>query len=530
MNAAENVQEQAVVGAFPQISFKKPAGDHWVWLCSGALTVSLLALIGLVLLIISQGFRALWPAPIHLIQMGDKDAVLGEIVERDPEHDRIHIRRGNREIFGLDFTWVNMDESTGREIPKNALMLERLENGNFYGFLDNSLSEDQFKRAVAQGAKGLASLHHMEDALNDYNIKLKKLKSKMFRAADNPDKLAALAAEKTEIEADFQKEIDRVEKFRADLFAEKVALVDVTGRAVSLPAASVLRIVYPNRMNFFSRCWLFVKRFFALLVDPPREANTEGGLFPAIFGTALMVLLMSLFATPLGVIAAVYLHEYAKSGWFVRWVRITVNNLAGVPSIVYGIFGLQFFVYGIGGSIDQWFFSENLPTPTFGTGGLIWASLTMALLTLPVVIVATEEGLSAVPKGMREGALALGASQWQTIWRVVLPMSSPGILTGVILSIARAAGEVAPLMLVGVIKLAPHLALDGHFPFFHPERKFMHLGFHIYDVGFQSPNVDAAIPMVYVTTFFLLTLVLGLNALAMILRQKLRQRYRSGAF
>jgi phosphate transport system permease protein len=317
---------------------------------------------------------------------------------------------------------------------------------------------------------------------------------------------------------------------RASLLERKIPFRDVTGAPVELAAAAILRAVQPNDLSILGKMALFLSRFWGLLADAPREANTEGGLFPAIFGTALMVLIMSLFATPLGVVVAVYLHEYTRGGWLVRIVRITVNNLAGVPSIVYGIFGLQFFVYGIGGSLDELFFSDVLPSPTFGTGGLLWASLTMALLTLPVVIVATEEGLTAVPKGMREGALALGASQWQTLWRVVLPMSSPGILTGVILSIARAAGEVAPLMLVGVIKLAPHLALDGQFPYFHPERKFMHLGFHIYDVGFQSPNVDAAIPMVYVTTFFLLALVLGLNAFAMILRQRLRSRFQGGAF
>ena len=141
------------------------------------------------------------------------------------------------------------------------------------------------------------------------------------------------------------------------------------------------------------------------------------------------------------------------------------------------IFGLGFFVYGLGSHLDSWLFSDNLPQPTFGTGGLLWASLTMALLTVPVVIVATEEGLSSIPKNMRDGALALGASKWQTLIRVILPMASPSILTGLIMAIARAAGEVAPLMLVGVVKSAHNLNVDGMFPYFHPERKYYAFGF-----------------------------------------------------
>jgi len=264
-------------------------------------------------------------------------------------------------------------------------------------------------------------------------------------------------------------------------------------------------------------------------VDDPRESNTEGGVFPAIFGTVMMVLLMSLFVTPLGILEALYLREYAKQGSFVSLVRIAVNNLAGVPSIVFGVFGMGFFIYRIGGSIDRLFFPESLPTPTFGTGGILWASLTLALMTVPVVIVATEEGLAAIPRNMREGSLALGATKWETTWRVVLPALAPSILTGLILAMARAAGEVAPLMITGVVKLAPSLPLDGQFPFLHMDRKFMHLGFHIYDVGFQSPNVDAARPMVLTTTLLLLLIVVALNLTAIILRRRLRKKFQMSA-
>ena len=274
---------------------------------------------------------------------------------------------------------------------------------------------------------------------------------------------------------------------------------------------------------FLHGLWRFVR-------SEPREANTEGGIFPAIFGTFVMTLLMSLAVTPFGVLAAIYLREYARQGPFVRMVRISVNNLAGVPSIVFGVFGLGFFVYFLGGSLDRLFFAGGLPTPTFGTGGILWAACTLALMTVPVVIVATEEALAAVPRGTREGSLALGASKWQTIFRVVLPAAAPGILTGLVLAMARGAGEVAPLMLVGVVKLAPSLPLDGLYPFVHLDQKFMHLGFHIYDLGFQSPDSDAAKPMVFATTLFLIALVVALNLGAIVIRERLRRKYATGAF
>jgi len=280
----------------------------------------------------------------------------------------------------------------------------------------------------------------------------------------------------------------------------------------------------PAKTGFYlGKVWEFVS-------GDPRESNTEGGVFPAIFGTVMMVMIMSLVVTPLGVLAAFHLREYAKQGPFVSAVRIAVNNLAGVPSIVFGIFGVGFFIYFVGGGIDRWFYPEALPTPTFGTGGILWASLTLALLTVPVVIIATEEGLAAIPGGMREASLALGATKFETTWRVVLPAVSPSILTGLILAMARAAGEVAPLMITGVVKLAPSLPLDGFWPFLHLERKFMHLGFHIYDVGFQSPNVDAARPMVFSTALLLLGVVLLLNLTAILIRNRLRKKYAGSAF
>ena len=235
---------------------------------------------------------------------------------------------------------------------------------------------------------------------------------------------------------------------------------------------------------------------------------------------------MTVIVSPLGVVAAIYLHEYAGNNALTKLLRIAVINLAGVPSIVYGVFGLGFFVYMVGGSLDQLFYAETLPSPTFGTPGVMWSALTLAILTLPVVIVSTEEGLSRIPSSMRHGSLALGATKAETLWRIILPIASPAIMTGIILAIARAAGEVAPLMLVGVVKMAPNLPLDGNFPFLHLDRKFMHLGFHIYDVGFQSPNVEAARPLVYATALLLVTIIVALNMTAVSIRNRLREKYR----
>jgi phosphate transport system permease protein len=303
----------------------------------------------------------------------------------------------------------------------------------------------------------------------------------------------------------------------------------VDGTRKEIAVGQIVRAERPNAMGFAPRLGLYLGRIREFLLDDPRESNTEGGIFPAIFGTVMMVFLMSFAVVPLGVLAALYLREYAKQGPLVRMVRIAVNNLAGVPSIVFGVFGLGFFVYLVGGTIDRLFYPEALPTPTFGTGGILWGALTLALLTVPVVIVATEEGLASVPRIVREGSLAMGATKWETTWRVVLPAAAPGILTGLILAMARAAGEVAPLMIVGMVKLAPTLPIDAHAPFVHFERKFMHLGFHIYDVGFQSPNVDASKPLVFATALLLIAVVTTMNLVATALRNRLRRKYAGSA-
>ncbi|MDA1212283.1 MAG: phosphate ABC transporter permease PstA, partial [Planctomycetota bacterium] len=327
-----------------------------------------------------------------------------------------------------------------------------------------------------------------------------------------------------------QSVMTKIDELKQENARYEFHLLTAQKEEIALPLAEIVRAFPANKVGYFDRVRIYLSRWHEFLVDNPRESNSEGGVFPAIWGTMVMTVLMSLAVVPFGVLAALYLREYAKKGLVLSAIRISINNLAGVPSIVFGVFGLGFFCYIIGASLDELFFSAKLPNPTFGKGGLIWASFTLALLTLPVVIVATEEALSAVPNSMREGSYACGASKWQTIRRIVLPRALPGIMTGAILAMARGAGEVAPLMLVGAVKLAPELPVDQLYPFFHGERSFMHLGFHIYDLGFQSQNSEAAKPMVFTTTLLLIVMITLLNVSAIWLRGRLRNRFRVSQF
>jgi phosphate transport system permease protein len=355
-----------------------------------------------------------------------------------------------------------------------------------------------------------------------------------LKAGRNSEQYAEAQQRFEQVSAESRGEFERltaeVQRLRAENDRYSATFAEIGGTEKVIPLAAMVRAYNANDLSLGEKTAVYFSRWGEFLTDEPREANTEGGVFPAIFGTLAMTLLMVIAVAPFGVITALYLREYAKQGRLMSFVRISVNNLAGVPSIVYGVFGLGFFAYVIGGSIDELFYPERLPNPTFGTGGLLWASLTLALLTVPVVIVATEEALAAVPRSMREGSLACGASKWQTIRNIVLPRAMPGVMTGIILAMARGAGEVAPLMLVGVVKLAPELPIDGIFPYIHLERSFMHLGFHIFDVGFQSRNSEAGKPMVFVTTILLITLVAAMNAGAIIIRNRLKRRFAGSQF
>jgi phosphate transport system permease protein len=290
-------------------------------------------------------------------------------------------------------------------------------------------------------------------------------------------------------------------------------------------STDVDEIVWPNALGIGGRIVLFLRHVGHFLATSTAAPAIVGGVLPALIGTVTLVLLMSLIVMPLGVATAVYLHE--RRGLAAGLVRGAIGNLAGVPSIVYGVLGLGLFVHGLGADIDRWFFFERLPVPTFGSGGLLWAALTLALLTLPVVVVSVEEGLARIPASLRAGSLALGATEGETIWRLLLPAARPALLTGLILAIARAAGAVAPLMLVGVVKLAPALPIDATFPYLHPSRQFMHLGFTVYDAALAGPDALRGVPRAYACALLLVAVVAALNLAAIVLRNRLRERYRA---
>ncbi|MBA3937233.1 MAG: phosphate ABC transporter permease PstA [Planctomycetes bacterium] len=537
-------------------------GESLVWLTAMGLTIALGMVVLLLGVVASYGLGVFWPKHISeftIVDGGKTVTVGGELVSRKAKagnaagvtSEEIQIYTGNKDAYGLPFRYVDVSAvQTSRE-PDDALVIERTTGGNAIGLpvalrpkgeaplpaSDPAFHArlDQLVIAAAANRAAVLAIRNGPLAVNAQRLsKLDaRLKSMRKRADADAAQLAEVNAEIARLQAESTDLNSQAQAKAATMLGSQLVIRLFTGEEKRIQFKDVLGATWPNQLGLAGRCGVFVTRMARFVWDNPREANTEGGIFPAIFGTLVMTVLMSIVVTPFGVVAAIYLREYARQGLVVRTVRIAVNNLAGVPSIVFGVFGLGFFVYIVGGSVDRLFYDGNL---TYGTGGILWAALTLALMTVPVVIVATEEAIAAVPRGAKEGSLACGASKWQTIQRVVLPASVPGILTGLILAMARGAGEVAPLMMVGVVKLAPSLPIDASWkvgdliPGLHTDQKFMHLGFYIYDLGFQSPDSEAAKPMVFATTLFLIALVVALNLGAILLRDKLRRRLATATF
>jgi phosphate transport system permease protein len=564
--------ETAVKTAKRQSTDLSARGEPFVWMMGGALAIGLLMITGFLALIMYFGITTFWPKQINVVEIADGRVIAGEafrteifrptpdqlaaeseevrarIAEENGFANRTLYRVGNFDLYGEDFVWVPEYDQVKVTAPGDFAIVERSEWGVFLGriasmTLDGQTTEnptlDQIAAAHTEAlARRARILDLKEHDITDVSKRIEELRLEARRAAidfgaDDPRAVEAAqnaASETTTLNAEFKRLNEELALLQSEDAKYFLTLAEVGGQTKDQTLSTVVRVTKPNEAGFFSKLGTYGSRWGEFITAQPREANTEGGVWPAIIGTLSMTVLLALAVAPFGVITALYLREYAKQGRLVSFVRICVNNLAGVPSIVYGVFGLGFFCYIVGGSIDQVFFPERLPAPTFGTGGLLWASLTLALLTVPVVIVATEEALAAVPRSMREGSLACGASKWQTIKWIVLPRALPGIMTGLILAMARGAGEVAPLMLVGVVKLAPELPIDLTFPFVHLDRSFMHLGFHIFDVGFQSRNSEAGRPMVFVTTLLLIVLILILNATAIYVRNRLKKRFQGSQF
>lgn len=546
------------------------SGAPWIWLTGGAVSISLLSVLALLLLIGWKGLNYFWPAPVYQwtivktspqlsSQTSVGSLVIGQVYQRnqvdssqlppslqaivqdEQEAVRLKIKVANRGLYPSEFISVLESQLSEPTTPEEIVVFERSSGGDFYGrYLafrdgDTQTSENIFpllqdKLEYAERLREEIALV-VEQNIKPLSWKLEQLRldkrRKELNGTLSAEYLQQYQAEREHYEQELANYDQQLDGLRLQLTGYTLLVEEMSGNVVSIPLSEILDFWQPNKMNVGDKIVHWGREIWKFLSENPRDSNSAGGVFPAIFGTVFLVLIMSIIVMPLGVIAAIYLHEYAKNNAFTRIIRIAVINLAGVPSIVYGVFGLGFFVYTIGSSIDNLFYAERLPAPTFGTPGLLWSALTLAVLTLPVVIVTTEEGLTRIPNSVRHGSLALGATQFETLWRVVLPMATPAIITGLILAIARAAGEVAPLMLVGVVKLASSLPVDGQFPYIHLERKFMHLGFHIYDVGFQTSNIEAARPLVYATSFLLVTVIVGLNLTAISIRNNLREKYRT---
>lgn len=541
-------------------------GEPALWGFGGALALGIILIAGFLAMIVWNGATTFWPKPIEKIELHDGTELAGvarrggpyrpelnrltetqraEVEANDGFASRTLYQTANFDLYGDDFRWVSDFEVADVTTPADLYYFERQTWGVFIGRVTGMTIDGQemdYDPAVMQREQAAARdrfremrrIERSEIGAINHQIERERLAQRRAvlrqgEAAATEDVTAAQARIRA-LQDEFAQLSARVNEIRAHDRRFTVTLEEVGGRAISPELSQIVRYFPANTLTVFDKIGIYAARWWEFVSTEPREANTQGGVLPAIFGTVAMTLLMVVFVAPFGVITALYLREYAKQGRLTSAVRISVNNLAGVPSIVYGVFGLGFFAYTMGGTIDQLFYPEALPNPTFGKGGILWASLTLALLTVPVVIVASEEALSAVPRSMREGSLACGASKWQTIRYVVLPKAMPGIMTGMILAMARGAGEVAPLMLVGVVKLAPALPIDGFYPFIHLDRSFMHLGFHIFDVGFQSRNSEAGKPMVFVTTLLLLALIVAMNATAIVIRNRLKRRYATGQF
>ncbi|WP_312537736.1 phosphate ABC transporter permease PstA [Stutzerimonas nitrititolerans] len=542
------------------------SGSPWIWMNAGAVSIAVIMTLGLLAVIAVRGMAHFWPADVivadYQVPGSEPRLLAGERVQAEQVPrarlaasglpvaaeggefmTRELLKVGNREVYGADFTWVVGEWLSNERTPRNIVVLERREWGNFYGELlnvkegGNLVAEGEaawgeLQQRIARIDQLHGQISHLEKVdigRINHGLERLRLKTRKLELEQRLDAAAQaeLDAERAEWDAEYKTLEGRLASLYQDFNRDSIGVRTLDGRELEISLGKVVRAYQPNAMSVPQKLGFYAAKIWEFVSDEPREANTEGGIFPAIFGTVLMTIIMAVIVTPFGVIAAVYLREYAKQGVLTRIIRIAVNNLAGVPSIVYGVFGLGFFVYVLGGSLDRIFYPEAAPAPVFGTPGLMWASLTLAILTLPVVIVATEEGLARIPRMIREGSLALGATKSETLWKVVLPMASPAMMTGLILAVARAAGEVAPLMLVGVVKLAPSLPLNGNYPYLHLDQKIMHLGFHIYDVGFQSPNVEAARPLVYATALLLVLVIATLNFSAVVIRNHLREKYKA---
>ena len=498
---------------------------------SAALTGLLLAaLISLVVFICIKGSAYLWPKPIERLEYVDKmTGALTQVyahvdyAEEMPEYTRVWLQASTQDVPGRHPLMLELNQIKSLKRAEAVAKIELIDGRAILAEV-TALSRDGISDIPVHRLPDLLDvLEEIRQSIQDIrDDELAPIHEEL--AQYNERDVEADAPARQRLNAQYDALIADIEILEARAATFLLTAVHANQQAFSIPLMDVQHIHYPNEWSSLESLGFAIAKLCRFVSEPPKQGNTAGGVFPAIFGTVLMVLLMTLIVTPLGVAAAIYLSEYAGQGGATSLLRICVNNMAGVPSVVYGVFGLGFLVYAVGGQIDKLFYSDALPSPTFGAPGLLWASMTMALLTLPVVIVATEEGLKRVPQEWRLGSYALGATKAETLFKTIIPNAMPGIITGVILAIARAAGEVAPLILVGAVKFAPSLPVDGEFPYLHLERQFMHLGTLVYDGAFHSQNYSKGASSIFTACALLLIIVFMLNILAISIRNRLRRK------
>lgn len=506
--------------------------SQWLKFFTGlSQTLVIVALLGLIGLVSFKALHYFWPKPVATVQFQQTTGSLASVyayTTNDQRHnnlyDRIwlhmdtwsHRRNQTEQIIARQqISQISYDKGVARiDFRDGRYLFARLASLSVSGEIAPLQQLPQVRGQAAQLRARMQQLNVGE--LRSVNVNIAQLRNQ--NVAETSAAMQKLLIRFHELRG----EVTTIERQLAQF---RLNVIYADGEQESLPIAKVKEISLPNDIGLLRQVQVMLGNIAAFLTEESRDANQAGGVFPAIFGTVLMVLLMTVIVSPLGIVAAIYLTEYAPNNAIVSLIRISVSNLAAVPSVVYGVFGLGFFVYQLGGNIDALFYPERLPTATFGKPGLAWASLTMALLTLPVVIVATEEGLRRVPGGLRDASYALGATRYETIRRIVLPVASSSLMTGVILAIARGAGEVAPMLMVGAVKYAPVLPIDSEFPWLHLERQFMHLGVLIYDGAFHGQSTQQGSGIMFASCFLLLLVVILLNSIAVSVRNRLQDKY-----
>jgi len=490
----------------------------------------LIALVSVLILISFRGTAYFWPEPIYTVtgthQDGTRFSVLANLFDESTNEDVTLKFSDAQHPYGFQVQ-LSREEIETSLLANQSAEIKLLDGRRVLAIPEHIVVPSKPPQPLGNIDIVLEEVAQISAQIEDLNTQHLAPIHEALSQFDKRNVVADAPARERLVASfdEYQKRVEALEATRAE-YTLLVSFAD--GTPFVIPISSIQDVDFVSRLSTWEKWQVAFSEIGVFLTDSPKQANTSGGVFPALFGTVLMVFLMTIIVTPFGVLAAIYLSEYAPNTALTTIIRVSVSNMAGVPSIVYGVFGLGFFVYTLGGSIDELLFSDTLPAPTMGSPGVFWAALTMAILTLPVVIVATEEGLRRVPEGLKAGSYALGATKIETIVRTVLPIASPGIMTGVILAIARAAGEVAPLMLVGAVKFAPTLPIDGEFPYLHLDRQFMHLGVLIYDGAFHSQTDGKSASMMFAACLLLLVVVFVLNILAVVLRARLRKRYLKG--